>query len=104
MYELFLRSKIIFSIPSSDSSPRSVYEAIFCGAIVGITYHPFYDTLPKCMKDRIILINLSDKNWFRDTIDYAEKIYKEVFVPSDEALDLFDQRKSFNKILKLIND
>jgi len=31
MYELLVSSKLAISIPMSDSSPRSVYEAIFCG-------------------------------------------------------------------------
>ena len=104
MYELFSQSKLVLSIPSSDSSPRSVYEAIFCGAIVGITYHPYFDFLPKDMKNRIFLIDLEDENWFIKAISYSEKICNEEFIPSEEALNIFDQRKSFTKILNLIKD
>lgn len=103
MYDLFSESKLIISIPSSDSSPRSVYEAIFCGAIVGITYNPYYDILPQSMKDRVTLINLDDKNWFINAVNYADNIVNCRFVPSKEALDTFDQRKSFKKILNLFN-
>ncbi len=31
MYDLLSKTRLVLSIPSSDSSPRSVYEAIFCG-------------------------------------------------------------------------
>lgn len=103
MYTLLGKSKLVVSIPSSDSSPRSVYEAIFCGSIVVITYHPYYDILPQGMKDRIILTDLDDKEWFKKAVVKAELLGKEDFVPSEEALEMFDQRKCFNKILNLIN-
>lgn len=50
MYRLLLETKLVISIPKSDSSPRSVYEAIFCGAAVAITYNAYYDTLPYCKR------------------------------------------------------
>lgn len=102
MYKLLIQSKLVISIPKSDSSPRSVYESIFCGSAVAITYHPFYDILPICMKKRIILIKLDDKNWFINAIKEAESIINSKFIPSEEALDLFDQDRSFNKVLDLI--
>ncbi|MDB4324988.1 glycosyltransferase family 4 protein [Flavobacteriaceae bacterium] len=104
MYELLFESKLVISIPSSDSSPRSVYESIFCGCAVAITHHPYYDILPICMKERIILINIDNKNWFTDAIEKADTIINSKFSPSEEALDIFDQRRCFNKILNLIND
>lgn len=102
MYELLLESKLVFSIPSSDSSPRSVYESIFCGAIVAITYQSYYDDLPDCMKNRIILIDLQDKNWFIKVLNKAKSIENCKFTPSEQALDLFDQRRCFNRILNLL--
>ena len=104
MYDLLFKSKLVYSIPSSDSSPRSVYESIFCGCAVAITYHPFYDNLPLSMKERIIVINLENKNWFIDAVYEANKIVCSNFLPCDMALDLFDQRRSFKKILNLIKD
>ena len=103
MYTLFHESKMIISIPSSDSSPRSVYEAIFCGSPVCITHHPYYDSLPDCIKERIVLVDLNDKNWFIFALEKAKVIAKNEFSPTEEAIDLFDQRKSFKIILKLID-
>jgi hypothetical protein len=104
MYELLFESKLVISIPWSDSSPRSVYESIFCGCAVAITYHPYYDKLPLSMKERIILIDLGNENWFIDANKKANKIVASKFSPSEKALDLFDQRRCFNKILNLIKD
>lgn len=101
MYELLLSSKLVISIPVSDSSPRSVYESIFCGSAVAITYHPYYDSLPECMKSRIILIDLKENNWFDKTVLQAEKIISTPFLPSIEALNLFDQKKSFELIKQI---
>lgn len=103
MYNLLRESIMVISIPYSDSSPRSVYEAIFCGSVVCITYHPYYDLLPKCMKERIIIIDLNNKSWFKDALEKAKYICKKEFYPDKESLDLFDQRKSFKRILNLLD-
>jgi hypothetical protein len=102
MYKLLTSAKLVISIPSSDSSPRSVYESIFCGAAVAITYHPYYDTLPECMKSRIILINLNQTNWFDHAVSKANEIVKSAFIPTEDALNLFDQEKSFKLVEKLL--
>ena len=104
MYELLGQTKLVISIPESDSSPRSVYESIFCGCAVAITYQPYYDVLPIDMKSRIILIDLQDETWFDKAIEFANKTILIPYTPSKEALDNFDQKKSFNKILDLINE
>lgn len=103
MYELLRKSIMVVSIPSSDSSPRSVYEAIFCGCVVCITYHTYYDVLPQCMKDRIIIVDLNNKSWFKNAFQKAKKISEKEFYPDKESLDLFDQRRSFKRILNLLN-
>jgi hypothetical protein len=95
MYELLAGTKLVISIPYSDSSPRSVYEAIFCGCAVAISYHPYYDILPQCMKSRIILVDLNDKYWFDKAVEESNRITKIAFSPSQEALNLFDQKRSF---------
>ena len=103
MYNLFFETNLVLSIPYSDSSPRSVYEAIFCGCAVGITYQPYYDLLPLCMKKRIILINLKEKNWLDSAYKKSKTILKYNYYPSRKAIELFDQRLSFKKIYNLIN-
>ena len=87
MYKILLETILVISIPSSDSSPRSVYEAIFCGCAVGITYQPYYDLLPLCMKKRIVLIDLNNNNWFNLTYDLSKKIINKKYIPSKEALE-----------------
>ena len=102
MYSLLLQAKLVISIPSSDSSPRSVYEAIFCGAAVALTYHPYIDALPACMKARVILIDLESRSWFDDALEAAELITQNPFTPSNEALDTFDQVRSFRILDSLL--
>jgi len=101
MYQILYNSYIVFSIPKSDSSPRSVYEAIFCGSVVAITHNSYYDILPECMKERIVLVNLNNPNWFDLAINDAKKVYEKNFELSDEAVSIFDQNKSFEIISKL---
>ena len=98
LYTIFAQTVLSVSIPSSDSSPRSVYEAIFCGAIVAIAWQPYYEALPRCMKHRIVLVQLDEPNWFDQALAQAQRLIEIPFVPSEEALDLFDQFRSFNKL------
>ncbi len=102
MYELLHNTFLVVSIPISDSSPRSVYEAIFCGCAVAIRYNPFYDDLPECMKSRIILVDLNNSNWFDDAVKSASLIVKNNFVPTEQALNEYDQLKSSEKLIQLL--
>jgi hypothetical protein len=102
MYDLLFNSFLVISIPQSDSSPRSVYEAIFCGCAVAIRYNPFYDDLPNCMKLRIILIDFNSPNWFEDSVNSARIIVESDYVPSLEALNDYDQLKSSSKMIQLL--
>jgi hypothetical protein len=103
IYRNFLSTLLAISIPYSDSSPRSVYEAIFCGSAVALAYHPFIDDMPECMKSRIIIIDLQNSKWFDEALDAAIQITKEPFRPSLTALDMFDQEKSFLRLFKLVS-
>jgi hypothetical protein len=102
MYELMNRAKLAISIPFSDSSPRSVYEAIFCGCAVAITYNSYYEILPECMKERIVIVDIKDTYWFDKAMEFADLITQREFIPTSEALDLFDQLKSFEKIKNIL--
>ncbi len=102
MYQLMNETKLVISIPLSDSSPRSVYEAIFCGAPVAITYNNYYELLPQSMKDRIIIVDLNLNDWLKYALIRAEEILEEQFVPDQEAIEMFDQRKSFKKMETLL--
>lgn len=102
MYQLLIQTKLVISIPKSDSSPRSVYESIFCGAAVAVTYNPYYDGLPACMKSRIIIVDLDDRDWLSKAIAEADLIIQNPFIPSEESLELFDQKRSFMKMKELL--
>ena len=102
VFSNFLSSLLAISIPSSDSSPRSVYEAIFCGAAVALTYHPFIDAMPECMKSRIIIVDINLCTWLDDAIDAALEITKIPFSASTAALEMFDQDRSFERVLKQV--
>ncbi|MDA9874004.1 hypothetical protein N8364_04390 [Saprospiraceae bacterium] len=94
LYSLLNRSKLVLSIPISDSSPRSVYEAIFSGACVGIRPNAYVDILPSCMKARIIELDLDNPNWFADALAKTKALNAKPYEPSAEALRVFDEKKS----------
>ncbi len=101
LYELMRKSTLVVSIPFSDSSPRSVYEAIFCGAIVAINSAKYFDELPKCMQNRLIKVDLNDPNWLKLAFSKALKLKSEKFVPSDETILMFDQYNSYKSMEKI---
>lgn len=98
MYHLFAHSLLCISIPSSDSSPRSVYEAIFCGAPVAVTDNNYIYDLPSSMRSRIIVVDLEDPNWFDYAVTHAHLILKQKFTPCLDALSNFDQLSSFKRL------
>ncbi len=100
LYKVLFSTKLVISIPISDSSPRSVYEAIFCGCAVAITYNAYYEILPICMKERIIIVDLKDNKWFSKAVNFADIVVAKPYTPSSEAIELFDQKKSFLKLSK----
>lgn len=100
MYKMLGDASVVFSIPISDSSPRSVYEAIFCGACVVVSQGKWIDLLPNCMKSRIIVIDVSEKNWFESAINSAKEISAVPFVPSSNAIELFDEIESMKYVCK----
>jgi hypothetical protein len=94
LYELLTSTKLAISIPISDSSPRSVYEAIFCGCCVAVSHNEWINILPDCMKKRLFIVNIEDDLWFQKALEYAESITKIPYTPSEAALHMFDQKKS----------
>ena len=98
MYELLASAKLAISIPISDSSPRSVYEAIFCGCCVAATFNPWIDALPDCMKARVITVDLEDDSWLETALQFADSISKIQYKPSEMALDMFDQRRTMQVV------
>ena len=52
--ECLIDTKIVFSIPLSDSSPRSVYESMASGCQLFVTDLACFDWIPERMKSRFI--------------------------------------------------
>lgn len=100
MYELLFATLLVISIPESDSSPRSVTEAIFCGCCVATTYNPWIDDIPSCMRSRLFIVDLEDEGWFDKAVAFARLVTKDPFVPSERALDLFDQERTVRQVAK----
>jgi hypothetical protein len=104
MYELLARTRLVISIPTSDSSPRSVYEAVFSGCAVAIAHHQYYDVLPDCMKARIVLVDPTRPGWLDTALGEAEKIVATPYAPSPEALGIFHQERAFREMQALIDE
>lgn len=102
LYNLLAKSFLIISIPESDSSPRSVYEAIFCGCAIVVSYSPWVDSLPACMKMRIIVADLEDNLWLQKAIDRAEEIVAVPYVASKQALLEYDQYETMKTVCENI--
>ena len=102
MYELMAAARLVISIPVSDSSPRSVFEAVFCGCAVAITPQPYYDELPDCMKARIIVVDLEQADWFDRALERAAEITRTQYRPSPRALKTFDQDNTFREMQALL--
>lgn len=102
MYELLGSSKLVISIPESDSSPRSVYEAIFCGCCVAVTSNPWIDAIPECMKARLCIVSIEDRLWFEKALAFADSISAIPYKPSEAALNLFDQKKAMQLVADLL--
>lgn len=101
MYSIFLDSLLCISIPSSDSSPRSVYEAIFCGAIVAVSMEDYISDLPESMRNRLLVVDVGKPDWFGCAVDQASILKRDCFVPCREALQRFDQVESFRRLYQL---
>jgi len=101
MFELLFTTVLAISIPKSDSSPRSVYEAIFCGCCVAVTYNPWIESMPSCMRSRLFIVDLGDERWFDKGIEFAHIITKKSYIPSQQALDLFDQERTMKRVTEM---
>ena len=102
MYRLMNQSEIAFSIPMSDSSPRVVYEAVFMGCVCVIARNPYYERLPKCMQQRLVVADVEEPDWFDKAVDAAYAKTSERFEPTEEALEMFDQVRQFKHVHALI--
>lgn len=99
LYHLLAQTKLVISIPRSDSSPRTIYEAIFAGACVAATSASWYEALPTCMKERVYLVDLESPHWIDDALDFADRGLVDKFIPTEAALELFSQERSMRRAI-----
>lgn len=102
LYKLLSVSLLCISIPESDSSPRSVYEAIFCGSIVAVSRANYIKELPTCMKSRLIIVDLSSSDWLQQAVNRAKKIGESPYIPSNEALEMCDSKLLYKKLISSV--
>jgi hypothetical protein len=102
MFTLLSDSFLVLSIPMSDSSPRSVYESIFLGCCVAVTYNNWIEALPSCMRSRLFIVELEDPHWFSNAVDFANTLMQTPYIPSEEALEMFDQNRSIGKVINTL--
>lgn len=94
LYAVLNSTLLAISIPEMDSSPRSVYEAIFCGCCVAVSRDEWIESLPGCMRSRLHIVNFEEEDWFERAIEHAHAVVAAPYVPSERALDFFDQERS----------
>lgn len=97
-YQCLVRTKIAISIPLSDSSPRSVYEAIYCGCIVIVRYNKYLEDLPACMLERLVVTDCAG-DWFDIAYNEALEKSKTPFCATLDADEMYDQKLSFMRVL-----
>lgn len=91
MYDLMGSTLLAISIPKSDSSPRTVYEAIFSGCCVAVAYSPWIEELPDCMKKRLFIVDPAENFWLDSAMKHARAVCSDPFSPSNEAILMCDQ-------------
>tara|TARA_Y100001958_G_scaffold152612_1_gene139006 strand:+ start:17886 stop:18962 length:1077 start_codon:yes stop_codon:yes gene_type:complete len=102
-HKILSKYEYVISIPKSDSSPKSIYEAIFLGCkIIAQKNSKWINECTNEMKKRIIEVDLNNENWLKDAIQISSK-YKNNFHPNVNTINLFSREKNILKFLKLIN-
>lgn len=99
MVRLLWQTMLVVSIPSSDSSPRSVYEAIFAGAPVATVRAAWVDALPECMCNRLIFVDVQENDWLTKAVATAQSIANTPYQPSEQAKQMFSQDASIGRVI-----
>tara|TARA_Y100000768_G_C23987595_1_gene689911 strand:- start:212 stop:1306 length:1095 start_codon:yes stop_codon:yes gene_type:complete len=99
MFKLFEKTLLAISIPSSDSSPKTVYEALCCGAPVAVTENKYIEMLPRILRERLIIVDLDNPRWFEDALLEAKRIVENKFEFNKKDFFFIDRKESI-KVLK----
>lgn len=100
LYEKLRLCKIVVSVPTSDASPRSVYEAIISGCIVITTKLPWIEMLTQSMRSRLVLVDLEREDWFENALKEAELISEILFTPSELEKQEFDTEAQMKLLIQ----
>ena len=68
---------------------------------MAVTYNPWIDVLPDCMKARLFIVDLEDDLWLDRALESAESVTDMPYTPSEDAVDLFDQRKAMQRVVDM---
>lgn len=100
MVRLLWQTMLVVSVPISDSSPRSVYEAIFAGAPVVTVQAAWVDALPECMRKRLIIVDILENGWLNKAMATAPSIANTPYRPSEQAIQMFSQDASIGRVIE----
>jgi hypothetical protein len=65
-----------------------------------VSYGRWVDLLPACMRSRVIVVDISQQNWFEEALQAAQNICTIPFIPSKEALELFDENEAMKMVCR----
>lgn len=100
LYKILKETLLVVSIPKSDSSPRSIYEAIFCGCCVAATPNPWIDALPASMRSRIYIVDLNNPRWLQEAYKFSSLANKIPFEPCEDAINTYDEDSSLRIVVE----
>ena len=101
-HALLTKTDVCISIPRSDSSPRSVYEALFSGCVVIASESSWIRSLPEDLRSRIVLVNPNRRTWLSDGISQARMLLENPFCPSAKTVEDFDSSSCARRVLSHI--
>jgi len=102
LYEKLSTCLLAVSLPQIDSSPRTVYEAVFCGAAVAVGKSAYLEELPECMRQRIFVVASVDEPWLDEAMAFAKRVTAHRYVPSTVALEMCNERLLTEKLLEKV--
>lgn len=101
LYRYMSNCLCAISIPTSDSSPRSVYEHIFNSRPIILRSNSYLHSLPSCMRSRIVEISSPVDTWLPNSLTQVNCLPAQ-YSPSPEAFEMLDSvtilRKHFVSI------
>lgn len=101
-HALLADSDVCISVPKSDSSPRSVYEALFSGCVVLSSKSSWINSVPDDLRKRIVVVDLNRRTWFLDGITRARILLQTPFCPSPQTVEYFESSSCARRVISHI--